>query len=55
MCIRDRLKIIAKDSDGVIMALSHKIYDLKGIQFHPESILTHEGKKILENWINSKI
>ncbi|MFL3022062.1 MAG: anthranilate synthase component II [Cytophagales bacterium] len=36
----DELKIIARDLDGVIMALSHKRYDLKGIQFHPESIQT---------------
>ena len=42
-------------SESEIMGLRHKEYNLFGVQFHPESILTHEGKKILENWINSKI
>jgi anthranilate synthase component 2 len=35
------------------MSISHTIYDVKGVQFHPESILTPLGKKILENWIMS--
>jgi anthranilate synthase component 2 len=35
------------------MALRHKKYDLKGMQFHPESVLTPMGEKILENWLNS--
>lgn len=43
-------RITAK-SDELIMAISHKKYDLKGVQFHPESILTPYGKKILHNWI----
>ena len=43
-------RITAK-SDELIMAMSHKKYDLKGLQFHPESILTLQGKKILHNWI----
>lgn len=37
---------------GEIMALRHRNYDVRGIQFHPESILTPMGKKMLENWIN---
>ena len=49
----DELKIIARDSDGVIMALSHKIYDLKGIQFHPESIQTKTGFNMIKNFINN--
>ena len=49
----DELKIIARDSDGVIMALSHKIYDLKGIQFHPESIQTKTGFNMIQNFINN--
>lgn len=40
------------DENGQIMSLSHKEYDLRGVQFHPESILTPDGKKILENWLN---
>jgi anthranilate synthase component 2 len=35
------------------MSLRHKIYDVCGLQFHPESVLTSHGKKILSNWINS--
>ena len=49
----DELKIIARDSYGVIMALSHKIYDLKGIQFHPESIQTKTGFNMIQNFINN--
>lgn len=46
------LEIIADDFDeGQIMALRHKTYDVKGIQFHPESVLTPEGKRIIENWL----
>ena len=46
------LKITAKDDDGMIMALTHLAYDVKGVQFHPESVLTKHGKKILLNWLN---
>ncbi|MGE5612796.1 MAG: anthranilate synthase component II [Bacillota bacterium] len=48
----DVLKITAITDDGVIMGLKHKEYNVFGIQFHPESILTPCGKKILENFIN---
>ncbi len=41
------------DQQGHLMSLRHKIYDVCGVQFHPESILTSCGKKILSNWINS--
>ena len=44
--------ITAKSKD-LIMSISHKNLDLKGVQFHPESVLTPQGKKMLENWINS--
>jgi anthranilate synthase component 2 len=48
----DCLEITAIDTEeGQIMALRHKNYNVRGIQFHPESILTPEGKKIIENWI----
>lgn len=51
--IPDVLKItaIAQD-DGEIMGVSHKKYLIEGVQFHPESILTTEGKKILQNFVN---
>ena len=47
------LQITAVDSNGEIMALRHKTFDVKGVQFHPESVLTPDGKKILENWLTS--
>ncbi len=45
------LKITARTSDGEIMAVSHRQYPIFGLQFHPESILTPEGKKMLKNFI----
>jgi anthranilate synthase component II len=48
------LEITSTDFDGEIMSIRHKIFDVKGVQFHPESILTPFGKKILENWIKPK-
>lgn len=47
----ESLEITAKNLEGEIMAISHKKYDLHGIQFHPESIMTPLGKKIVENWL----
>lgn len=47
------LSITSEDEEGEIMSIRHKNFDVKGVQFHPESILTPFGKKILENWINS--
>lgn len=43
------LEITAVDKDGVIMAMRHKMYDVRGVQFHPESIMTEFGRKMLEN------
>lgn len=45
------LEITAISPDGEIMALRHREYDIRGIQFHPESILTPEGKTMLRNWL----
>ena len=47
----DVLKVISRTKDGEIMAIKHRDYDIYGLQFHPESILTPEGKKILKNFI----
>jgi anthranilate synthase component 2 len=44
------LQITAKEEHGYIMALEHKTYDVQGVQFHPESILTPDGAIILKNW-----
>ena len=46
------LEITCEDEQGRIMAFQHKNYDMVGVQFHPESVLTPMGMKILENWIN---
>ena len=46
------LEVTAVDAEcGRIMGIRHRQYDVRGIQFHPESVLTPEGKKIIENWI----
>ena len=47
----DVLDITALSNDGQIMGLKHKHYDLHGIQFHPESILTPQGRVIIRNWL----
>lgn len=49
--IPDELEVSAKTDDGVIMGVRHKSYPIEGIQFHPESILTTEGPKIVKNWL----
>lgn len=51
----DSLEVTAISDDGHIMALRHRTYDVRGIQFHPESILTPEGARILQNWLNYPI
>jgi anthranilate synthase component 2 len=48
----EELKIIARTEDGEIMAVRHRDHDVYGLQFHPESILTPDGKIILENFLN---
>lgn len=47
----DSLKITAQDPNGIIMGLRHTEFDIKGVQFHPESILTDNGRIIIENWL----
>ena len=49
--IPDELKVICKTDDDVVMAVSHKKYNVFGLQFHPESILTPNGKIIIRNFI----
>ena len=46
------LRVTATDNKGMIMALAHTTYDIKGVQFHPESVLTSHGKQIIMNWLN---
>ncbi|MEE1250642.1 MAG: aminodeoxychorismate/anthranilate synthase component II [Lachnospiraceae bacterium] len=51
----DCLKILAETEDGEIMAMRHKDYPIVGLQFHPESIYTDHGKRMIENFINGVI
>ena len=48
----DVLEVTAVSQEGYIMAIRHKNFDVRGIQFHPESVLTPDGKRIISNWLN---
>ncbi|MBQ8055687.1 MAG: gamma-glutamyl-gamma-aminobutyrate hydrolase family protein, partial [Paludibacteraceae bacterium] len=45
------LEITATSNEGQVMAIRHKTYDIRGIQFHPESVLTPDGKTMINNWL----
>ncbi len=47
----ESLKITATDENGIIMALKHRKYNVHGVQFHPESVLTPQGEQMLKNWL----
>ena len=47
------LEIQAMDKHGHIMALRHTSYDIHGVQFHPESVLTERGIEMIKNWVNA--
>ena len=49
----ETLEATSVDENGQIMSLRHMLFDVKGVQFHPESVLTPNGKQLLQNWINS--
>ena len=48
----EELEVTARDENNYIMALQHKKYDVQGVQFHPESVLTPMGEAIMRNWLN---
>ncbi len=48
----DELVITAETEEGIIMGVRHKSFPIEGIQFHPESILTPEGKNLIKNWVS---
>lgn len=47
----DALKVTAENDEGLIMGIRHTTYDVRGLQFHPESIMTPEGPKMIDNWL----
>lgn len=49
----DSLEITSIDENGQIMSLRHRELDIRGVQFHPESVLTPKGKQIIKNWVES--
>jgi anthranilate synthase component 2 len=50
--LSDELEVTATDANNLIMAVAHKKYDIQGVQFHPESILTEHSVTMMSNWIN---
>ncbi|MCK5701741.1 MAG: aminodeoxychorismate/anthranilate synthase component II, partial [Cyclobacteriaceae bacterium] len=50
--LNGQLVINSLDDEGIVMGLSHKEYDVDGLQFHPESILTENGKQLIKNWLD---
>ncbi|MCY2688027.1 anthranilate synthase component II [Salinimicrobium sp. TH3] len=51
----DCLEATSYDENGEVMSLRHRDFDVRGVQFHPESVLTPQGKKMIANWINSPV
>ncbi|HRZ32805.1 MAG TPA: aminodeoxychorismate/anthranilate synthase component II, partial [Flavobacterium sp.] len=50
--IPEVLEVTSVDENNEIMSVKHKYFDVRGVQFHPESILTPQGKTILKNWLS---
>lgn len=52
--IRGDLKVTATNPEGLVMGIRHARYDVRGLQFHPESIMTTEGPKMIKNWLTNE-
>ncbi len=50
--VQGDLEITARDETGLVMGIAHKTYDVRGVQFHPESVLTENGIQMIQNWLN---
>jgi anthranilate synthase component II len=50
--ISDQLEVTSVAENGNIMSIKHKEYNVRGVQFHPESIMTEHGKKLIQNWLS---
>ena len=53
--VAPELRVSALTSDGVVMGLRHEKYPVNGLQFHPESVLTPDGKRIISNWLEDVV
>lgn len=49
--VNSPLVVTAVDDDNIVQAIKHETYNVRGVQFHPESVMTPSGKKIIENWL----
>jgi anthranilate synthase component II len=49
--VQPPLIVTAVDDDDLVMAVKHETYNVRGVQFHPESVMTPQGKKLIENWL----
>ena len=49
--VKTPLIVTAVDDDNIVQAIKHETYNVHGVQFHPESVMTPQGKKIIENWL----
>ena len=52
--ITDELEVTAVNDNGLIMAIAHREWDVRGVQFHPESVMTQHGERMIRNWIEIK-
>lgn len=49
----EEIKVTSTNAQGLVLSLAHRQFDVRGVQFHPESIMTEHGKQIIKNWLSS--